>query len=115
MVAWAPDRLILAHCGVRSVTPRSTNSSGATSTSLALAPNHSRTIREKSRPASVFSLSSAILFGFTCWATAAATERAMSLAVGLSWKAYCILFWLILSPILSDAEQQGSHGVEGFW
>ena len=115
MVAWAPVRLILAHCGVRSVTPRSTNSSAATSTSLALAANQSRTMREKSRPASVFSLSSAIFFGFTCIATAAATERAMSLAVGLSWKTCCILFWAIFSPILSDAEQQVTTGVDAFW
>jgi len=115
MVAWAPVRLILAHCGVRSVTPRSTNSSAATSTSLALAANQSRTMREKSRPASVFSFSSAIFFGFTCIATAAATERAMSLAVGLSWNAYSILPWAILSPILSDAEQQVTIGVDAFW
>ena len=72
-------------------------------------------MREKSRPASVFSFSSAIFFGFTCIATAAATERAMSLAVGLSWKAYCILLWAILSPILSDAEQQVTTGVDAFW
>src|SRR4029077_993693 len=115
MVAWAPVRLILAHCGVRSVTPRSTNSSAATSTSLALAANQSRTMREKSRPASVFSFSSAIFFGFTCIATAAATERAMSLAVGLSWNAYSILPWAIFSPILSDAEQQVTTGVDAFW
>src|SRR5690349_9760694 len=115
MVAWAPVRLILAHCGVSSVTPRSTNSSAATSTSLALAANQSRTMREKSRPASVFSFSRAIFFGFTCIATAAATERAMSLAVGLSWKAYSILPWAILSPILSDAEQQVTTGIDAFW
>src|SRR4029453_2591395 len=110
MMAWAPERLIFANCGVRSVTPRSTNSSATTSTSLALAPNQSRTMREKSRPAVVFSLRRAIFFGLTCMATAAARERAMSLAVGLSWKTYWILFWAILSPILGGAGRQGTPG-----
>jgi hypothetical protein len=39
----------------------------------------------------------------------------MSLAVGLSWKTCCILFWAIFSPILSDAEQQVTTGVAAFW
>ncbi len=84
-MTWAPTRLILASCGVRSVTPRSTKSSATISTSLAFCWNHSREMREKSRPASVFSFSSATFRGFACSATAATSERTMSLAVGLSW------------------------------
>ena len=72
-------------------------------------------MREKSRPASVFSFSRAIFFGFACSATAAASERAMSFAVGLSWKTRPIRFCAILSPILSEAAQQATTGVAAFW
>jgi hypothetical protein len=113
-MAWAPSRLNLASCGVRSGTPRGTNSSATTWIFGALAFSHSCEMREKSCPESVFSFSIATLAGFSSVAAAAITDVAMSRAVGLSWKTYCIFWSAILSPSLSEAAQQATIGVEAF-
>ena len=105
----------MASCGVRSGAPRGTNSSATTSIFGALAFSHSWEMREKSCPESVFSFSIATLVGFSSVPTAAITEVAMSLAVGLSWKTYSILLSAIFLPMPSDAEQQVTIGVLAFW